>query len=124
MDFNTSKCKALNISKTKSPTVRNYQLNNDPLGTVKEITDMGISINDKLLWSSHIGQIYKRANRTLGLVKRLCRDFLDSETRKLLYCQIVRNILEYASELWSPCTIKHQMMLENVQRWVQNLYIK
>ncbi|CAB3993888.1 Hypothetical predicted protein [Paramuricea clavata] len=72
MDFNTSKCKALNISKKKSPTVRNYQLNNESLVTVKEITDLGISINDKLLCSSHIAQISKRANRTLGHVKRLC----------------------------------------------------
>ncbi|CAB4012387.1 Hypothetical predicted protein, partial [Paramuricea clavata] len=65
MDFNTSKCKALNISKKKSPTVWNYQLNNESLVTVKEITDLGISINDKLLWSLHIAQISKRANRTL-----------------------------------------------------------
>ena len=125
MDFNTSKCKALNISKKKSPTVRNYQLNNESLVTVKEITDLGISINDKLLWSSHIAQISKRANRILGLVKRLCRDFPDSETRQLSYCQIIRPILEKLSELWSPCTIKQQMILENVQR-VQGykIYIK
>ena len=102
MDFNTSKCKALNISKKKSPTVRNYQLNNESLVTVKQITDLGISINYKLLWSSHIAQISKRANRILGLVKRSCKDFPDFETRKLLYCQIVRPILEYVSELWSP----------------------
>ena len=63
-----------------------------------------------------IAQISKQANRILGLVKRLCRDFPDSETCKLLYCQIVRPILEYASKLWSPYTIKHQMILENVQR--------
>ena len=38
------------------------------------------------------------------------------ETHKLLYCSIVRPKLEYSSELWSPYTIKHQMILENVQR--------
>jgi hypothetical protein len=36
--------------------------------------------------------------------------------RKLLFCAIVRAILEYASSLWSPYTIKHRRLVENVQR--------
>ena len=116
MNFNTLKCKTLIISKKKSPSVRYYQLCNNSLETVTEITDLGVLATDKLSWSLHIERISVQANRTLGLVKRICRDFPDAETRKLLYCSIVRPKLEYASELWSSYTIKHQMMIENVHR--------
>ena len=116
MNFNTSKCKTLNISQKKSPSARNYLLCNNSLETVSEIMDLGVLATDKLTWSPHIERISAKANRTLGLVKRICRDFSDVETRKLLYSSIVRPKLEYSSELWSPYTIKHQMILENVQR--------
>ena len=52
---------------------------------------------------------------TIHIKIRQCRDFQDVDTRKLLYCSIVRPKLEYASELWSPYTAKHKLLLENVQ---------
>ena len=102
MNFNTSKCKTLNISKKKSSSARNYLLCNNSLETVSETMDLGVLATDKLTWSPHIERISAQPNRTLGLVKRICRDFSDVETRKLLYCSIVRPKQEYASELWSP----------------------
>ena len=42
MNFNTSKCKTLNISKKKSPSARNYLLCNNSLETVSEIMDLGV----------------------------------------------------------------------------------
>ena len=40
----------------------------------------------------------------------------DLDTRKCLYCTLVRPQLEYSSELWSPSEIKYKLMLEGVQR--------
>ena len=58
-----------------------------------------------------------KANRTLGLIKRVCsKDIVDQETRKLLYITLVRSQLEYASNLWSPYTAKERALIENVQR--------
>ena len=51
-----------------------------------------------------------------GLVNRLCRDIKDTNTRKHLYCTVVRPKLEYCSSLWSPYTGKHRLLIENVQR--------
>ena len=53
MNFNTSKCKTLNISK-KSPSARNYLLCNNSLETVSEIMDLGVLATDKLTWSPDI----------------------------------------------------------------------
>jgi hypothetical protein len=67
-------------------------------------------------WSRHIEETVAKANRTLGLVKRTCKDTHDQIVRKLLFCALTRPILEYASSLWSPYTIKHKRLVENVQR--------
>ena len=57
------------------------------------------------------------ANKTLGLIKRVCsRAISETDTRKLLYCALVRPRLEYASNVWSPYTAKHRRLIENVQR--------
>jgi hypothetical protein len=57
-----------------------------------------------------------KANQKLGLVKRVCRDITDISTRKLLFCSLVLPHLEYCSSIWSPLTVKHQALVENVQR--------
>lgn len=57
-----------------------------------------------------------KSNKTLGLIKRVCRDLTDSSTRKVLYCSLVRSRLEYGCNLWSPYTKKHLLLIENVQR--------
>ena len=58
-----------------------------------------------------------KANKILGLVKRVCgRDIIDIRIRKLLYISLVRPMLEYISNIWSPCTVTHCHLIENVQR--------
>lgn len=116
MCLSIPKCKALNISRKKIPTKREYHLNGSPLATVSEIKDLGITVTNTLQWSQHIKLISSKANRTLGLIRRVCRDINDPDNKKLLYCSIVRPQLEYACELWSPYTLKDKLLLENVQR--------
>ena len=40
----------------------------------------------------------------------------DPKVRKILFCALVRPILEYASNLCSPYTPKHRQLIEDVQR--------
>ena len=56
------------------------------------------------------------ADKTLGLVKSVCKELPDLKVRKLLNCALVRPKLEYASSLWSPYTVKYRSLIENVQR--------
>ena len=78
--------------------------------------NFGVTVSFDLQWTRHIEQTTAKANRTLGLVKRVCRDVGDIRTRRLLYCTLVRPQLEYCSSLWSPYTTKHRALVENVQR--------
>ena len=98
MTFNLSKCKALRISRKKSPTPTfPYKLDGHLLEYVTSMKDLGVAVSCHLQWTSHIEEITVKANRTLGLVKRICRDVHDVRTRRLLYCSFVRPQLEYCS---------------------------
>ena len=83
-------------------------LDGQPLECVPYVKDLGVTVCCDMSWSRHIEETVAKANRTLGLVKRTCKDTHDQRVRKLLFCALVRPILEYASSLWSPYTIKHE----------------
>jgi hypothetical protein len=61
-----------------------------PLEIVTHISDLGVIVSKDLSWANHIEYIRTKANKTLGLTKRVCaRDVVDANTRKLLYCAVV-----------------------------------
>jgi hypothetical protein len=49
-------------------------------------------------------------------MKRISRGLQDIQTRKIMYCGLVRPMLEYGSSLWLPYTKKYANLIENVQR--------
>ena len=76
-----------------SSTVRNinHTLDNKRLECVKSVRDLGgTTVYADLRWSQHISEITSKANQRLGLIKRACRDMRELDTRKCLYCTLVR----------------------------------
>ena len=116
MELNAVKCKAMHISRKRTPTQTKYVINENIVEQVTIIKDLGVLIANNLCWSKHIESIVSSANKTLGLVKRICKEVKSTNMRKTLYCALVRPKLEYASSVWSPYTIKHHLLIENVQR--------
>ena len=116
MELNHTKCKALRISRKKTPFQTNYSINGHTIEQVTTMKDLGVIMSKDLSWSRHIESIVSQANKTLGLIKRTCKDVKNVQTRRTLYCALVRSKLEYASNVWSPYTIKHKLLIENVQR--------
>ena len=110
-----TKCKTLHISNKKIPTnARLHHLGDQTLECVPHTKHLGIMISDKLQWADHIENMTAKANKTLGLIKRVCYDINDQSVRKLLYCSLVLPQLEFCSCLWSPYTIKHRALIENI----------
>ena len=100
----------------RTPLLTQYSINENILEQVSIIKDLDVLITNNLSWLRHIESIVLMANKTLGLVKRICRDMKNINTRRILYCTLLRPKLEYTSCMWSPYTIKHCMLVENVQR--------
>ena len=115
MPFNSLKCKTLRMSRKRSSSnfAYNYQLEDHQLECVTNIRDLGITISNNLSWELHIEKMCVKANKILGLVKRVCGcDIIDIRIRKLLYISLVRPKLEYASNIWSPYTVKHRRLID------------
>ena len=85
-----------------------------PLESVNVHKDLGLFTASDFSWNQHIDKITARADRVLGLVKRTCGDLKDIDTKKTLYCGLVRPLLEYSSETWNPRTKRNIDKLEAV----------
>ena len=70
--FDTSKCKALTVTRKKTPIVFDYTLDGTTLTRVSEERDLGVIITSALSWDSHIHAITAKANWLLGWLKRTC----------------------------------------------------
>ena len=116
MKFNASKCKVLTVTRKKSPVLTDYHLDNAILQRVQQENDLGVIVNSKLSWDTHISSIVSKANRMLGLLKRTCLFITDTKVRRKMYLALVKSQLCYATEVWSPSNAKLQILLERVQR--------
>ena len=123
MDFNVKKCEIMRITK-KQPFISNFFLHNSFLEEVNEFRDLGITNDQQLRWNLHIDKVVAKANRILGLIKRICRDFDDHKTLRTLYCALVRSNLEYCSRIWSPYAKNCIEKLEKVQRRANKFILK
>ena len=82
------------------------------LKSVKEHKYLGVWINEKLSWQTHI--LYT-CNRTLGFLKRnlgTCPTYLKEQA----YKQLVLPLLEYCAPIWYPHRQTDINKLESVQR--------
>ena len=96
----------MRLTRKKTGEDNDYKLENEYLEYVKTIKDLGTTVNYDVSWGTHITENTAKANRTLELVKRVCRDLEDITIRKYLYISLVRSQLEYSSELWSPSVLQ------------------
>jgi len=105
------KCKVMHIGK-KNP-LYTYKMNGSKLEEVTTEKDVGVYISNDAKPSVHCQQIYLKANRMLGFVKR---NIISRHLSILLnmYKSFVRPHLEYCSSAWSPHYQKDEELLERV----------
>ena len=87
---------------------------------MKNIKDLGITIWYNLSWSDHIHELVNKANKVLGVIKRLLGSNSVNEI-SLLYKSLVRPILEYAAPVGCPFLVKDIVSLEKGRRRASRL---
>lgn len=115
MSFNPSKCQVLHITRAKCPIQTKYILHGSALEAVSSAKYLGVMISDDLSWGPHIDSTSKKANQTLGFLKRNIKVH-NRDLKSTAYTTLVRPQLEYASTVWSPHTAADITKLESVQR--------
>ena len=71
LTFNVAKCYHLRTTRKRIPVDFNYALDGKVISSVPSATYLGISIADNLSWNEHCDTICKKANSTLGLLRRI-----------------------------------------------------
>ena len=114
--FNGPKCVHMHIGRV-SPELagHSYNLHGETLKTVQVEKDIGVEVDAKLSFESHITTKVNKANQMFGLIRRTFQ-FLDSHMFAPLYKALVRSHLDFASSVWAPYMVKHVELIEKVQR--------
>ena len=81
----------------------------------EEEKDLGVYFSTNLNFDKHINESVRKANMTLGLIKRNF-SYIDKDVFNKLYKSLVRPHLEYAQEVWQPYLKRQSKLIEGVQR--------
>lgn len=116
LDLNVSKCFTVSFTRKRNVFNNNYSLKNKPLLTLHEIRDLGVIMDSKLIFDTHINSITSKAYKALGFIIRSCKNLRRLKSVKVIYCAFVRSHLEYASQVWNPSYKVYINKLESIQK--------
>lgn len=83
---------------------------------VHEHKDLGILIDSKLNFISHIEKQINKARGMLAIIRRLISGQLSQETLRILYMCLVRSHLDYGCMVYNPNYAIHSNEIESVQK--------
>ena len=126
MIANPDKFKAIVITKQGSDTSGiELKINNEIIYTQKEVTLIGVIIDNKLSLAPHISNMCKTAANQLNSIKRLKKHF-DIDTKKHLVITYVLSHFNYCPLVWHFCgngsIHKMEKIQERALRFVFNDY--
>jgi hypothetical protein len=114
--FNATKTVYLQVSRKLNPAPKPIlMLNGTQVKEVPTHKHLGLTFNSTLSWSDHIGALTTKANKCVGLLRRISRD-VPRKCLEILYKAMIRPILEYAGVIFDGCADNQLDRLETVQR--------
>ena len=114
MELNINKCSVLSITLKRNSIFHDHNILGAMLKRVTNHDYLGVTISSDL---NRLRQVKNsnKASRTLGLLKRTLPP-CSQTVKSIAYKMLVRPQLEYASEVWSPYTMKCIQKTEQIQR--------
>jgi len=97
--FEPTKCKALMLSRKRTPGIPDLYFGTTKLAVVTDLSILGVAVDSKLLWSRHICNISKNAGQRLGALRKIANK-LDTAGRATVYKAQICSIMEYACLSW------------------------
>ena len=114
--FKIEKCFVLSINQSNQHQPFKYTMNDVTLSTVNEVKDLGIFLDTKLSWDTHIRYTTANAKKLTGLIKRTVGHSAPLSVLQQLYSSIVMPQLEYAIPVWNSLSKSQIQTLEGIQR--------
>ena len=99
LNLNLNKCNKITFTKNKNVISFDYTINNVRLQVVNEVRDLGVIMDGKWCFNSHIEKIISYSLKLLGLIKINCKDFKNSKSLLSLYYAYIYSKLNFASSI-------------------------
>ena len=99
--LNSAKCHFMCLGKnTENET---YFFNNTEMEISSEEKILGITIDNKLKFKSHVKNLRKEASQKIWALSRLTNYLNDSEKKQLIFNAIIKSQFSYCPLLWMFC---------------------
>jgi hypothetical protein len=121
LQMNMSKTKILHISHKSNIELELNLKNEYPDIVVNELCYLGVSFTSNLSWNTHINNIVKRASSRLYALRFLKNAGCSQEKLSIVYFGIIRQVLEYACQVFAGINAKQKTLLNRVQRRAHNI---
>lgn len=116
ISVNVGKCMHVCFTRSNDPISYTYKINNHTIEKVNSVRDLGVLLDHKLTFSTHIEYIINRAYKNLGFIMRVTAPFKSTSCLKILYYAYIRSVLEYCSTVWNPQYVTYDNAIESIQR--------
>jgi hypothetical protein len=118
LSISVNKCCTMDITSNNKLSVEPNHCNsvaNIEINNVYQTRDLGVEVDSKLKFKTHIAKIVSSAKQRASLIFRA---FLTREAKFLIiaYKSYILPLLEYCSPIWSPHSVGDILLLESVQR--------
>jgi hypothetical protein len=123
MKINAAKTKDMVVSFTREePDIPNILVDGTPIERVTECKLLGVMLNNRLTWHTHVDTIYKKACSRLHFVAQLKKTKMPASEIIKVYTTLVRPLLEYACQVWHGGLTDQQVtLLESIQERVMKM---
>jgi len=101
MNLNVEKCVFLHYSRSKTPMLTTYSIDNKALMLKNQHPYLGVIFHQSLSWSHHTDYLYNKATKSLNFLKRNLSK-CSKEVKITAYLTSVHLLLENASYVWDP----------------------
>ena len=113
----------LNISKSHTMLFTNKQrihklkvsIQNINLEEKEVVTFLGVEIDNKLLWTSHIKHICSKVSKSIGIL-RILRYSFPKHILKMIYMSLIYSYINYCNVVWGSAYLNHLKPLVILQK--------
>lgn len=118
MQLNPTKCKELVIDflHYNSCELQPIVTGGAFIERVKSFKLLGVYISNDLTWVAHCDYVIKKANRRLYALRQLKKACVPSSDIVIVYCSLIRSVLEYASVVFSSLPAYLADSIESIQK--------
>ena len=99
LSLNVTKTKFVLFDNSRSNTQIKIKIDGVEIERVKEIKFLGVTIDEKLNWKSHIKHVQSKVSRSIAVINKAKR-ILDKKSLHTLYCSLVLPYFQYCIEVW------------------------